>query len=77
MTKESSPSVPVANVAVNKGHQPSAAASPGNQARLAMDGHQAKPAAVAFPQSIQGGHQPTTSQAAPANPPNQGSSGKK
>jgi hypothetical protein len=67
MSKDSTPAAPPVNVVVNKGHQP----------RLAMDGHQPKPMAVAFPQSIQGGHQPTTSQAAPANPPNQGSSGKK
>jgi hypothetical protein len=57
---------PPTPVSANKSHQP------------AVDnrGHQPQSIAVAFPK-IQGGHQPTTGQAAPANPPNQGSSGKK
>jgi hypothetical protein len=75
MSNNDRPLVLPTPVTVNKGHQP-AVDNRGHQP-LAMDGHQPRPVAVAFPQNLQGGHQPTTSQAAPANPPNQGSSGKK
>jgi hypothetical protein len=42
-------------------------------------GYQPRPAgqAIDFPSLPQGGHQPTTGNGAPTNPPNQGSGGKK
>ncbi len=37
-------------------------------------GYQPQPTTVGYPSNPQGGHQPTTGQGAPSNPPNQGTS---
>ncbi len=57
--------------------RPVSAGFKGHQPRLALDGHQPNGVATSFPGKVQGGYQPTTGQAAPATPPNQGTSGKK
>lgn len=52
-----------------RGHQPSG--------QVINNGYQPSAARPGGLGPVTGGHQPTTSQGAPANPPNQGSSGKK
>lgn len=61
----------------DKPSQPANQGRPTEKPQILTKGHQPKLAMDGYVPKFQGGHQPTTGQGAPSNPPNQGSGGKK